>query len=116
MSIEDVQRWPASLLDIELCLLMGAEEDKHRPGRVMYGDKSMFPKTYSTDISNAREAQAKAIELDAIMYLKQLSASVSNQSYEQVQEYDLIQLIEVVRLLQATPRQIAEAAYLTLKG
>ncbi|MEK4191751.1 hypothetical protein NYE59_01565 [Paenibacillus sp. FSL L8-0323] len=70
----------------------------------------------STDPAASLEVQAKAIEVDAALYLKTLSAIVYGTTYAKVEEYDLIALIEVKRLLLASPRERAEAAYITLQG
>lgn len=117
MSIEDVKQWCDSELDLRIDVdVCGKKEDTLRSGWIKFNDLSTYPMQYSTDIKNAREVQTRATEKDALKYLKHLSAVIGDTSYEKVEEYDLIQLVEVVRLLQATPRQISEAAYLTLKG
>ncbi|OME09591.1 hypothetical protein, partial [Paenibacillus odorifer] len=69
---------------------------------------------YCNDPAASLEVQAKAIEVDAALYLKTLSAIVYGTTYAKVEEYDLIALIEVKRLLLASPRERAEAAYITL--
>jgi len=69
-----------------------------------------------TDPAASLEVQAKALEINPELYLKTLSAKVYGTTYANVQEYDLIALIEVKRLILASPRERAEAAYITLQG
>ncbi|MEK5142563.1 hypothetical protein [Paenibacillus sp. FSL M7-0134] len=101
-------------LNLQLEILLGAKEDRHREGNVIKGTYSTSPKDYCTDPAASLEVQAKAIEVDAALYLKTLSTKVYGATYEEVEKYDLIALIEVKRLLLASPRERAEAAYLTL--
>jgi hypothetical protein len=71
---------------------------------------------YCTDPAASLEVQTKAIEVDAELYLKTLSAIVYGTTYDKVEEYDLIALIEVKHLLLSSPRERAEAAYMTLQA
>ncbi|AJW69273.1 hypothetical protein GMA19_03059 [Paenibacillus polymyxa E681] len=109
MSVKDMTN---EQLNIALDVLLGAKVDRGRPGNVIKGNYSASPKDYCTDPAASLEVQAKAIELDAALYLKTLSTKVYGSTYEKVEKYDLIALIEVKRLLLASPRERAEAAYM----
>jgi len=105
MSIEDVKQWNDARLNIALSKEMGWT-DNGAPA-VYYG----LIHKYTDDITAAREVQAKAMEVSADRYVSNLDYVVNPDSTIDVWTNDAI-----VKLLQATPRQIAEAAYLTLKG
>ncbi|OMC79579.1 hypothetical protein BK125_04680 [Paenibacillus odorifer] len=111
-----VQNKTNQQLNMVLAELMGYTVDKGRPGRVLKGNMSSMPTDYCNDPAASLEVQAKAIEVDAALYLKTLSAKVYGTTYANVEEYDLIALIEVKLLLLASPRERAEAAYITLSS
>lgn len=127
MSIEDVQLINDNDLADKLAELMGWKLEEHLEvnGRGQWMDEYEFGVFYKQDGSyqerlewepcdnweQAREAQAKAMEVSADRYVSNLDYVVNPDSTIDVWTNDAI-----VKLLQATPRQIAEAAYLTLKG
>ncbi|MDQ0091642.1 hypothetical protein J2T12_005082 [Paenibacillus anaericanus] len=59
------------------------------------------------DLEQAREAQSKAIKVDTDTYIREL-ASMMDLGYP-------FNRNTVAKLLQATPRQISEAAYITIQ-
>lgn len=73
---------------------------------------------YCNDPAASLEVQAKAIEVDGIFYLHNLSDTVEPDvlGYEQEDELIAYTLEHTVKLLTASPRERAEAAYITLKG
>ncbi|MNW51986.1 hypothetical protein D3C74_294870 [compost metagenome] len=116
MSIEDVKQLSDTELNIKLCLSLDEECKTHKgyPDRVIRGGNFVkFPTRYCYDIAKAREAQAKAIELDAERYVNNLYNACYG--FERPDDHSIDEL-NVTHLLQATPRQISGAAYLTLKG
>ncbi|MDR0269617.1 hypothetical protein [Paenibacillus sp.] len=115
MNIEDAKKWDDTELDLRIDVdVFGKEEDILRSGWVKFDDFSTYPMRYSTDIKHAREVQAKAIDVDAEGYVCRLiNVSGGTIFYTSDGGFDLY---GVSTLLQATPREISEAAYLTLQG
>lgn len=99
-------------LNIAIEVLLGAEEDRHRPGLVLKGGLSKYPKQYSKDPAASIEVQAIAIESDRIGYCDNLDYIVNPNKGLTIGEHFIYDAF--VCLLTATPRQRAEAAYITL--
>lgn len=91
--------------------MFGKIENVLREGWITLGNYSTYPVAYCSHWMAAKKAQAKAIEADAERYLDSLYMIVNGYEPEYFEDGN-----EIIALLQATPRQIAEAAYLTLKG
>ncbi|WP_342479482.1 hypothetical protein [Paenibacillus sp. FSL F4-0097] len=72
----------------------------------------------STDPAASLEVQAKAIEVDAKMYVWNLSIVKWKDAVEpeDIDGWESINLEDIGDLLTATPRERAEAAYITLQG
>lgn len=137
MSIEDVKQLNDSDLADKLAEAMGWKLDDHPAisgtGQWMaeydYGVFYKQDETYQERLSwepcddweQAHEVQAKAIEVDACMYVSYLSILKSVDIYhidwsQHRIDGKYIKDHEVADLLTATPRQISEAAYLTLNS
>lgn len=102
--IEDVKQWANDRLRLEIGKAMGKEG--------LYLSFEFLP-NYCTDVAAARRAQAKAIELDAERYVKILADVVGVFQWDEC-EGNLHPEV-VAWLLSATPRQISEAAYITIQ-
>ncbi|OMD19684.1 hypothetical protein BJP48_31650 [Paenibacillus odorifer] len=98
-------------LNMVLAELMGYTVDKGRPGRVLKENMSSMPTDYCTDPAASLEVQTKAIEVDAPGYLYNLATVVNGYEAADIWEDD-----EIISILKATPRERAEAAYITLQG
>ncbi|WP_342409846.1 hypothetical protein [Paenibacillus sp. FSL R10-2778] len=72
----------------------------------------------STDPAASLEVQTKAIEVDAKMYVWNLSIVKWKDAVEpeDIDGWESINLEDIGDLLTATPRERAEAAYITLQG
>lgn len=72
----------------------------------------------STDPATSLEVQAKAIEVDAAKYVRNLSVTRWGERIAQmkVEEWTAVGIISVSKLLTASPRERVEAAYITLQG
>ncbi|MEK8206985.1 hypothetical protein NST41_15430 [Paenibacillus sp. FSL L8-0696] len=66
---------------------------------------------YCTDPAASLEVQTKVIEVDAQGYLYNLATVVNGYEAADIWEDD-----EIISMLKATPRERAEAAYITLQG
>jgi hypothetical protein len=66
---------------------------------------------YCTDAAASLEVQTKAIEVSADKYVSNLDARINTIAME-----DNWRNHEIARLLTASPRERAEAAYITLQG
>ncbi|MEK5417280.1 hypothetical protein [Paenibacillus sp. FSL L8-0708] len=66
---------------------------------------------YCTAPAASLEVQVKAIEVDAQGYLYNLATVVNGYEAADIWEDD-----EIISMLKATPRERAEAAYITLQG
>lgn len=102
MNIEDVKQ----LSDAELNRLITPLSSDWADFQEQHG----FIPCFTTDIELAREAQAKSIEIDAQKFLSNLYRTV----IENLSCLDLVSREGILSLLQATPRQISEAVYITL--
>ncbi|MEK4451608.1 hypothetical protein [Paenibacillus sp. FSL L8-0506] len=73
---------------------------------------------YSTDPAASLEVQAKAIEVDAKMYVWNLSIVKWKDAVEpeDIDGWESINLEDIGDLLTTSPRERAEAAYITLQG
>ncbi|MNO22846.1 hypothetical protein D3C76_126320 [compost metagenome] len=101
-------------LNQALAELMGYTVDKHRPGRVLKGNISSMPTDYCNDPAASQEVQAKAIEVDPKGYVKNLCFI----KWGEKQQMGGIGLnyLAISRVLNASPRERAEAAYITLSS
>lgn len=104
-----VQTMTNQELNRKLAVLMGYTEDKRYPGRVIKGTAVTMPKDYCNDPAASLEIQAKAIEVDASEYVNYLSMARQKICYENYSA------LGVSYLLNATTRERAEAAYITLQ-
>jgi len=95
--------------------VFGKKEDALRSGWIKFNDLSTYPMQYSTDIKQAREVLAKAVSENAERCVKHLADITGDYIYWDGCEGNM-DPEGVAHLLLATPRQISEAAYLTLKG
>ncbi|MEK5397484.1 hypothetical protein [Paenibacillus sp. FSL K6-2859] len=96
-------------LNLALSVMMGYTIDKKRPGRFLSGNISSMPSSYCTDPAASLEVQAKAIEVDHEDYLLKLMDVVYG-------GYVAVSSERITGLFTATPRQRAEAAYMTLQS
>lgn len=101
-------------LNMHLEILLGAKEDRHRKGNVIKGDYSTSPKDYCVDPAASLEVQARAIELDAEGYVLNLSNQVAESLLRKTTSPYYGTLVS--RMLNASPRERAEAAYMTLSN
>ncbi|MEC0233714.1 hypothetical protein P4H71_05005 [Paenibacillus kribbensis] len=97
-------------LNMQLEILLGAKEDRHRKGNVIKGTYSTSPKDYCTDPAASLEVQAKAIEVGAVKYMAHL-VYCTGHNY-----HDGLTMDTARDMLLATSRQRAEAAYITLSS
>jgi hypothetical protein len=98
-------------LNLALAELMGYTVDKRRPGRVLKGNMSSLPTDYCNDPAASLEVQAKALDLNTAAYIHHLDFRVIPSGCRDKWGYD-----EVKALLNASPRERAEAAYITMQG
>ncbi|WP_339245851.1 hypothetical protein NST58_01630 [Paenibacillus sp. FSL R10-2796] len=94
-------------LNRALAELMGINIPKGTMGYLMFADSKVW---YCTDPAASLEVQAKAIEVDAQKYVRAL------QDTKYAESAANLGLIRVSGLLTASPRERAEAAYITLQG
>jgi hypothetical protein len=117
MSNQQIQDMTDQQLNIAIEVLLGAEEDRHRPGLVLKGGYSSYPKQYSKDPAASLEVQAAAIKLAAMVYgtnLARLLEWENDSDPLSFNETDLFSYNGVGVFLMASSRQRAEAAYMTL--
>ncbi|MGG4500412.1 hypothetical protein [Paenibacillus polymyxa] len=95
-------------LNLQLEILLGAKEDRYRKGNVIKGTYSVSPKDYCADPAASLEVQAKALKECPEEYIQELQEIVCGIVYVDAPSY------RIAELLAATPRQRAEAAYMTL--
>ncbi|WP_059051395.1 hypothetical protein [Paenibacillus senegalimassiliensis] len=103
-------------LNISLEVLLGAIEDRYREGQVLKGTYSVSPKNYAENPANSLMIQERAIAKNGLEYLAHLSEVIEpdEPGYQQEGELIAYTLEHTINLLVATPRQRAEAAYMTL--
>ncbi|KJD43382.1 hypothetical protein [Paenibacillus terrae] len=102
-------------LNMQLEILLGAKEDRHRKGNVIKGAYSVSPKDYCTDPAASLEVQTAAIKANGFKY----SANLAKQfDWEGEMDYvnDMFHYGCISRFCDATPRERAEAAYMTLSS
>ncbi|MNW46375.1 hypothetical protein D3C74_236670 [compost metagenome] len=104
-------------LNIALEVFLGAKEDRYRAGQVLKGTYSVPSRDYATNSADSLSIQEVAVAKNGLGYLAYLSDVIEPDDLGYQQEGELIAytLDHTVRLLTATPRQRAEAAYMTLK-
>ncbi|WP_028590340.1 hypothetical protein [Paenibacillus massiliensis] len=114
--MNDPRQMTDQQLNIAIEVLLGAEEDRHRPGLVLKGGYSSYPKRYSNDPAFSLELQAAALAADASLYCTNLAKLLEWDSDSDPLDYDndLFSYSGVAVFLQATNRQRAEAVYVTL--
>lgn len=114
--MNDTRQMTDQQLNIAIEVLLGAEEDRHRPGLVLKGGYSSYPKRYSNDPAFSLEVQAAALATDARLYCTNLARLLKWDYDSDPLNYDndLFSYSGVAVFLQATNRQRAQAAYLTL--
>ncbi|MFB5761045.1 hypothetical protein [Paenibacillus medicaginis] len=95
-------------LNIAIEVLLGAKVDRVRPGNVLMGNYSYTARNYSGDPAASLEVQAAACKVNPKGYIRNLG-TVQNWAAGII-----ISATEAARLVTATPRQRAEAAYMTL--
>lgn len=73
---------------------------------------------YCNDPVASLEVQAKDIEVDAVGYVRNLSVTRWGEriAHMKVEEWTAVGIISVSELLTASPRERAEAAYITLSS
>lgn len=109
MKIEDIKQLSDEELDFRIDVdVFGKKESELRSGWIKMDDFSTYPMQYCSDIKQAREAQAKAIESADMDYLQNLQLAIWGNIRNEIPTY------RIVGMLQAAPRQISEAVYLTL--
>jgi hypothetical protein len=99
-------------LNMALAELMGYTVDKGRPGRVLKGNMSSMPTDYCNDPAASLEVQAKAIEVDASNFINRLAWIVRDRISGDMEWTNN----DIAVLLNASPRERAEAAYITLSS
>lgn len=99
-------------LNMALAELMGYTVDKGRPGRVLKGNMSSMPTDYCTDPAASLEVQAKAIEVDASNFINRLAWIVRDRISGDMEWTNN----DIAVLLNASPRERAKAAYITLSS
>ncbi|WDM22618.1 hypothetical protein [Paenibacillus polymyxa] len=97
-------------LNLQLEILLGAKEDRHRKGNVIKGTYSVSPKDHCNDPAASLEVQAKALEIDTDTYIRHLGAIICDRAADHYKNNS------IAKLLSASPRQRAEAAYMTLSS
>ncbi|MGO4952006.1 hypothetical protein [Paenibacillus sp. DRB1-1] len=107
MSVKDMTD---QQLNIALDVLLGAKVDRGRPGNVLKNNYSVSPTDYCADPVASLEVQAKAMDMDEIGYMANLVFRTGH-SYSEGLNYET-----AADMLRATPRQRAEAAYMTLSS
>lgn len=100
-------------LNMVLAELMGYTVDKGRPGRVLKGNMSSMPTDYCNDPAASLEVQAKALELNYKAYIDHLDEFVNTDELTICSEPSYR---AIASLLLASPRERAEAAYVTIQG
>lgn len=116
MSIEDVKQWSDERLEVAIATLLGWTQIYGRSGEYLHESGVVLRshiRQYASDITYAREVQEKAIEANAEGFVCNLINIMDGGIFYTSDGFDLY---GVSKLLQATPRQISEAAYLTLTG
>jgi hypothetical protein len=140
MNIEDVKQLTDKKLNIAIAKLLGYKAVKvggqPKYSRILSPDDQLLGKTsvveqlawesaipkYSSEVVHSREAQAKAMSKDFEAYIYNLG-EVLRVHEEHFVQVDLgytsgiqhVYIGAVAHMLQATPRQIAEASYITLQ-
>ncbi|MEC0234055.1 hypothetical protein P4H71_06885 [Paenibacillus kribbensis] len=112
MSVKDMSD---QQLNMHLEILLGAKEDRHRKGNVIKGDYSTSPKDYCTDAAASLEVQTAAIRVNAKKYFNHLERRI-HPGLAELPESDTWSAFEVAEIVRASPRQRAEAAYITLSS
>ncbi|KAF6578323.1 hypothetical protein G9G54_13685 [Paenibacillus sp. EKM212P] len=107
MSVKDMTD---QQLNMQLEILLGAKEDRHRKGNVIKGTYSVSPKDYCADPAASLEVQANAIEVDAASYVQNLQEIKWGHMFTETL------LVRIAELINASPRERAEAAYMTLSS
>lgn len=105
-----VQAMTNQQLNMELALLMGYTKDKRYPGRVTRGNTVTMPNDYCNYPAASLEVEKRAIEVDYKAYLKNMQMLRWNRSSSRLSLWD------AANLMLASPRERAEAAYITLQG
>lgn len=124
MNIEDVKKLSEIELNRKLSVLTGYTDSCME---FVNGEWSKMCLTqdvwrgYTHDLETAREAQAKAIKVDVYNYVYFLRYIIHLDEKGTQEDWDKLNFTEkavtdlLAKTLQATPRQIAEASYLTLQ-
>ncbi|WP_340958701.1 hypothetical protein [Paenibacillus sp. FSL R10-2748] len=102
-------------LNMQLEILLGAKEDRHREGNVIKGTYSTSPKDYCNDPAASLEVQVAAIRVNAKKYFNHLERRIHPRLAE-LPESEIWSAFEVAEIVRASPRQRAEAAYMTLSS
>lgn len=110
--IKEMKDWTNERLNIALAKASGQVE--RQANAVFYG---LIPR-FSEDVETAHKLQANALQYDAEGYVRHLSLALWTEAVdpEEVDDWASIEIRAVAELLAASPRHIAEAAYLTLFG
>lgn len=124
MNIEDVKHMSDKELNIKLSVLTGytakIEEKVIERGWDVEEYKNDIFYVYTANLQNAREAQAKAIEVDKLSYLHNLlifcGILEEDLKVNQITVRTWLDEVSASLILQASPRQIAMAAYIALQG
>ncbi|MEK5417056.1 hypothetical protein [Paenibacillus sp. FSL L8-0708] len=118
-----VKEWSNQQLNRALAELMGWTDFKEDGHGGMWATAPDFLWTnkmpdYCTDPAASLEVQAKAKEVDAKMYVWNLSIVKWKDAVEpeEIDGWESINLEDIGDLLTASPRERAEAAYMTLQG
>ncbi|WP_438498052.1 hypothetical protein [Paenibacillus sp. IHBB 3054] len=111
-----VQTMTTPELNRALAVLMGYTEDKRYPGRVIKGTAVTMPKDFCTDPAASLEVQEKATRIDAGGYIQNLLTVMFGETvYEREFSNRLLDFMTAAKINNSTPRQRAEAAYITLR-
>lgn len=111
--IEDVKQLSDPLLDREIAKAVGYIPLSNAYD-TYHAKHGVIPR-YASNVSEAREAQAKAIELYPRHYYKNLAEVVLGTRGMCSANHIFLVTKNINKLLQATPRQISEAAYITIQ-
>ncbi len=98
-------------LNIALDVLLGAKVDRGRPGNVLKDNYSVSPTDYCADPAASLEVQAAACEVHPNTYIRYLEKIKWGQSTG----WKVSNRV-VAQLCNASPRERAEAAYMTLSS
>lgn len=113
MNIEDVKQLDSAILNIMVTSAMRGEIIDATIADIRRVN-NYIACNYCYNIELAREAQARAMKVNRIGYVKTLCNVIHENLLDNCGEYGTLELTAVALLLNATPRQIVEAAYITL--